>query len=87
MKLSNLAFAMAAACLLMAVPARAQRLPYEAVHNPQFISAQAATFLHDGDRVIGVTEGKTAKAFPAAILAQHGLVEDASPDGPIAITW
>ena len=87
MKLSNLACAITAACLVVAVPAMAQRLPYKAVHNPQFISARAATFLHDDDRVIGVEEGKTAKAFPAAILAQHGLVEDAPPDGPIAITW
>ena len=87
MKLSVLALAMTSACLVATVSAMAQRLPYRAVHNPQFIPARAATFLHDGDRVIGVTEGKTAKAFPAAILAQHGLVEDASPDGPIAITW
>ena len=63
-------------------------LPYVAIHNPQFISpAATATFLHDEDRVIGVVAGKSAKAYPAAILAQHGLVEDQSADGPIAITW
>jgi Protein of unknown function (DUF3179) len=83
----NAAFALAAVSLLRPLPAVAQELPYRAVHDPQFISAHAATFLHDGDRVIGVLEGKTAKAFPAAILAQHGLVEDRSPAGPIAVTW
>ena len=62
-------------------------LPYAAVHDPQFISAAAATFMNDEDRVIGVMTGKTAKAFPAGILSQHGLVEDQSPKGPIAITW
>ena len=62
-------------------------LPYTAVHDPQFISASAATFLHDADRVIGVVNGREAKAYPAAILSQHGLVEDQSPSGPIAITW
>jgi hypothetical protein len=62
-------------------------LPYAAVHDPQFISAAAATFMSDDDRVIGVMTGKTAKAFPAGILSQHGLVEDQSPKGPIAITW
>jgi hypothetical protein len=31
--------------------------------------------------------GGTAKAYPAAILSQHGLVQDRSPNGPIAITW
>ena len=62
-------------------------LPYAAVHDPQFISASDASFMNDEDRVIGLTIGKTAKAFPAGILAQHGLVEDQSPKGPIAITW
>ena len=62
-------------------------LPYLAMHHPLFIPASAATFLHGEDRVIGVVAGKSVKAYPAAILAQHGLVEDQSPDGPIAITW
>jgi hypothetical protein len=62
-------------------------LPYTAVHDPQFISAAEATFVHDDDRVIGLMVGKTAKAYPAGILSQHGLVEDQSPKGPIAITW
>jgi len=62
-------------------------LPYVAVHDPQFISAAAAEFLHDPDRVIGLMAGNVAKAYPAAILSQHGLVEDQSPSGPIAVTW
>jgi hypothetical protein len=62
-------------------------LPYVALHDPQFIRASDATFVSDEDRVIGVMSGKTAKAFPASILSQHGLVEDRSPKGPIAITW
>lgn len=67
--------------------AKPQSLPYVAVHNPEFIAATAATFMNADDRVIGVMSGKTAKAFPAGILAQHGLVEDKSPSGPIAVTW
>jgi hypothetical protein len=64
-----------------------QNLPYVAVHNPEFITAKAAAFMNADDRVIGLMNGKTAKAYPAGILAQHGLVEDESPRGPIAITW
>lgn len=64
-----------------------ENLPYSAVHNPEFISARAATFMNADDRVIGLMSGKTAKAYPAGILAQHGLVEDDSPSGPIAVTW
>jgi len=62
-------------------------LPYTAVHDPQFVSAADAAFMHDDDRLIGITIGNTAKAYAGAILSQHGLVEDQSPDGPIAITW
>ncbi len=65
----------------------APSLPYTAVHDPQFIPASSANFLHDPDRVIGLLAGTVAKAYPAAILSQHGLVEDQSPSGPIAITW
>jgi hypothetical protein len=64
-----------------------QNLPYTAVHNPEFIAPAAATFMNADDRVIGLMSGKTAKAYPAGILAQHGLVQDDSPSGPIAITW
>ena len=64
-----------------------QNLPYVAVHHPEFISAPAAAFMNADDRVIGLMSGRTAKAYPAGILAQHGLVEDDSPSGPIAVTW
>ena len=64
-----------------------RNLPYAAVHNPEFIPASDAAFLHPNDRVIGVMVGKVARAYPAGILSQHGLVEDESPSGPIAITW
>lgn len=82
-----------AAGVLLATAAAAQEtapsksLPYTAVHDPQFISASAATFMSGDDRIIGVMSGKVAKAYPAGILSQHGLVEDQSPKGPIAITW
>ena len=64
-----------------------ENLPYVAVHNPEFISAPAAIFMSADDRLIGLMSGKTAKAYPAGILAQHGLVQDDSPSGPIAVTW
>lgn len=62
-------------------------LPYKSIDNPEFISASAATFLSAGDRLIGIANGSAVKAYPAAILAQHGVVLDQLPDGPIAVTW
>jgi len=62
-------------------------LPYATIDHPQFVPATQASFLGSKDIVLGVTDGKTAKAYPAAILAQHGVVQDSTADGPIAITW
>ena len=73
--------------LVCAQESKPENLPYVAVHNPEFISAPAATFMRADDRLIGLMSGKTAKAYPAGILAQHGLVQDDSPSGPIAVTW
>lgn len=67
--------------------AQTAKLPYKTIDHPDFIPAAQATFLHDGDRVIGVSVGNETKAYPAAILAQHGVCQDRMPDGPIAVTW
>lgn len=62
-------------------------LPYVTIDHPEFIPAAQANFLGDSDRLIGVADGKVAKAYPGAILAQHGVVQDRLPSGPIAVTW
>src|SRR5689334_6656408 len=62
-------------------------MPYVAVHQPEFVPAPEATFLHDDDILLGVASGSVAKAYPAADLAQHGAVADSLPDGPISVTW
>ena len=84
---SVLTSALASAQTASAPSSPQRNLPYAAIHDPQFIPASQAAFMHADDRLIGVVAGKVAKAYPAAILSQHGLVEDQSPDGPIAITW
>lgn len=80
-----------AAVPLLALPLiafqAAKRMPYTPVDHPEFVPASAATFLADNDRLIGVTGGNVAKAYPAAILSQHGIVLDELPEGPIAVTW
>ena len=76
--------------LLLATGATAfqkQNLPYKSIDDPEFIPASAANFVSAGDRLIGIVSGSTVKAYPAAILAQHGVVLDQMPDGPIAVTW
>jgi hypothetical protein len=71
----------------LAILQAAKPLPYVAIDNPQFIKPADATFLSDSDRLIGISSGDVVKAYPAAILAQHGVVLDDLPKGPIAVTW
>ena len=73
----------AAATLAFQTPAQTS-LPYTAIEHAEFIPASQVTFLTDRDRLIGVLDGKIAKAYPAGILAQHGLVQDKLTGGPIA---
>lgn len=83
---SLILFALLAAALSLAAQAQ-QPLPYVAIHEPVFIAPSQATFVLDDDLVIGVVNGKTAKAYPALDLTQHGSVDDKMPDGPIEVTW
>jgi hypothetical protein len=62
-------------------------LPYVTVDHPEFIAAAQAGYMGETDRLIGVVDGQVAKAYPASILAQHGVVQDRLADGPIAVTW
>lgn len=87
LRTATLVASFAAAQTLAAGQSAPKSLPYTAIHDPQFISVAEATFVSGDDRVIGLMSGSTAKAYPAAILSQHGLVQDQSPNGPIAITW
>jgi len=76
----------AGTCVAFQTPSK-PRLPYAAIEHAEFIPASQATFMSDRDRLIGVTDGKIAKAYPAGILAQHGLAQDELAAGPIAVTW
>lgn len=80
-------FRLALICAALGVVVLAQHLPFTAIDHPQFEPAAKATFLSSSDLLLGVSQGGVAKAYPAAIVAQHGLVSDRMPDGPIAITW
>jgi hypothetical protein len=62
-------------------------MPYAAIHEPVFVPASQASFAQDDDFVIGVARGRTAKAYMALDLTQHGSVDDQMPDGPIEVTW
>ena len=47
-----------------------------ALDSPHFVSAEAAEFLDDDDRVLGLSIGGSAKAYPVRILSRHEVVND-----------
>lgn len=67
--------------------AKPKMMPYTTIDNPQFVPASEATFLSSDYVLVGVASRGVAKAYPAADLTQHGVVQDKMPDGPIAVTW
>lgn len=84
---AGVAACLAAPLILAQAPHKPPSLAYATLEHPQFVPAAQASFLTDSDRVIGVMDGTTAKAYAGAIVAQHGAVQDSNKQGPIAVTW
>ncbi len=49
-----------------------------AVTSPTFLSAEKVNYLKPQDRVLGLTIGETAKAYPIKFLTIHEIVNDAA---------
>ncbi len=60
-----------------------------AIDNPQFVSAKEAnSFMKDNEPVLGLYDGKVAKAYSLWHLDRHEIVNDSLPGlGPVAVTW
>lgn len=58
-----------------------------AIDQPQFVDAAGASFLVDGDLVVGLARNGVSRAYPAYILDRHEIVNDAFGDERITITW
>lgn len=58
-----------------------------ALHSPLFVSAEAADFLNDDDRVLGISIDGNAKAYPVRILNRHEIVNDSISERPVVITY
>ena len=57
------------------------------IDDPVFVNADAATFLDDGDRVLGLFRGGEARAYPIGILNWHEVVNDHIGGEAIAVTY
>ncbi|WP_447980699.1 DUF3179 domain-containing protein [Candidatus Nitrospira bockiana] len=58
-----------------------------AILNPLFVRAQDAGFLHAEDRVLGMSQGQEAKAYPIKILNWHEIVNDTIGGRPVLVTY
>lgn len=55
--------------------------------HPSFVLAPDVTFLQGDDRVLGISEGREAKAYPVKILNWHEIVNDRIGGRPIVVTY
>lgn len=58
-----------------------------ALLTPRFVPAGEATFLQDADRVLGLTLGAEAKAYPIKILNWHEIVNDTVGGTAVVVTY
>jgi len=58
-----------------------------ALFNPLFIHATDAAFLTAEDRVLGLSLGQEAKAYPIKILNWHEIVNDTVGGKPVVVTY
>ena len=58
-----------------------------AIHNPKFLDANQAEFLQPDDRVLALTVGGQARAYPVRILDWHEIVNDQVGQTRFAVTY
>jgi len=58
-----------------------------AILKPKFVRPEQATFLKQGDQVIGIALNGKAKAYPLKILNWHEVVNDTLNGIPIMTTF
>ena len=58
-----------------------------AIDEPAFESADEASWLNNDDRVIGVSHGGIARAYPIRVLNWHEIVNDSFDGVPVLVTF
>lgn len=57
------------------------------IDRPKFIATKKVDYLRDGDIVIGLVRGDTARAYPTRILIWHEIVNDVIGGDAVAVTY
>ena len=59
---------------------------FSPIHSPRYLPADRAPISPDSP-VIGITDGKEARAYSHYLLDVHEIVQDEMGGGPIVVTW
>ncbi len=57
------------------------------IDKPKFLPLEEATFMQDGDIVVGLQHNGITKAYPLKILVWHEIVNDEIGGLPVAVTY
>ena len=57
------------------------------IDNPEFVSAEKATFLDDSDSGLGLTLNGESRFYPYRILVWHEIVNDTVAGQPVLVTY
>ena len=55
--------------------------------NPEFVTAEAATFLQPDDRVLGLTVNGESRAYPINMMTFHHVANDVLGGQPVLVTF
>ena len=59
-----------------------------AIDNPKYLPvAEADSFMRPDEPILGITDGKIAKAYSTWQLNHHEIVNDTLGNLPLAVTW
>ena len=59
----------------------------QSIDQPKFVAATEADFLHDKDRVLGISRNGIAKSYPIRTLDRHEIVNDYFGDESVVVTY
>lgn len=60
---------------------------FHALYNPEFISANEAIYMRDGEEVIGLSMNGVAKAYPLTMSFWHHIINDEIGGEPVVVTF
>ena len=69
-------------------PARPQRNSrFVPLDNPDFVTADTATFLQPDDRVLGLAVNGESRAYPISMMTFHHVANDVLGGQPVLVTF